>query len=207
MEAAPSSVVEISGTVPNFLGSCSRIQRVAVAVYSCILRLELFKYSYVLPNQTLNQMIIATIDTKSLPSSSLKASTSHNEKNTHNTGTDDDSSDIEEVDPHPAQSVKGWCYIGSHNFTPSAWGTLSGSAFNPVLNVCQFFFFCIQRADNTMNIQITNYEIGVIFPLESTEAANNIACWERPPRKYNLPEERAWVSGWHPEVVIHWQGC
>jgi len=29
----------------------------------------------------------------------------------------------------------GWAYVGSHNFTASAWGTLSGSAFNPVLNV------------------------------------------------------------------------
>jgi tyrosyl-DNA phosphodiesterase-1 len=29
----------------------------------------------------------------------------------------------------------GWAYVGSHNFTPSAWGTLSGSGFNPVLNV------------------------------------------------------------------------
>jgi tyrosyl-DNA phosphodiesterase 1 len=29
----------------------------------------------------------------------------------------------------------GWAYIGSHNFTPSAWGTLSGSGFNPSLNV------------------------------------------------------------------------
>ena len=29
----------------------------------------------------------------------------------------------------------GWVYVGSHNFTPSAWGTLSGSGFNPMLNV------------------------------------------------------------------------
>jgi hypothetical protein len=29
----------------------------------------------------------------------------------------------------------GWAYVGSHNFTPSAWGTLSGSGFSPVLNV------------------------------------------------------------------------
>jgi tyrosyl-DNA phosphodiesterase-1 len=31
-------------------------------------------------------------------------------------------------------SVVGWAYVGSHNFTPSAWGTLSGSAFSPVMN-------------------------------------------------------------------------
>ena len=29
----------------------------------------------------------------------------------------------------------GWAYVGSHNFTPSAWGTLSGNSYNPVLNV------------------------------------------------------------------------
>jgi tyrosyl-DNA phosphodiesterase-1 len=29
----------------------------------------------------------------------------------------------------------GWSYLGSHNFTPSAWGNLSGSSFNPILNV------------------------------------------------------------------------
>lgn len=45
--------------------------------------------------------------------------------------TEDDTDDeIEVVDPGA-----GWAYVGSHNFTPSAWGTLSGSAFTPVLNV------------------------------------------------------------------------
>ncbi len=43
--------------------------------------------------------------------------------------------DVVEVDPHAGSNVIGWAYVGSHNFTPSAWGTLSGSAFNPVLNV------------------------------------------------------------------------
>ena len=48
-------------------------------------------------------------------------------------------SDIEELDdvvevPPP---IIGWAYIGSHNFTPSAWGTLSGSNVNPVLNVSE----------------------------------------------------------------------
>ena len=35
------------------------------------------------------------------------------------------------------QQLAGWVYVGSHNFTPSAWGTLSGSAFTPILNVRQ----------------------------------------------------------------------
>lgn len=44
--------------------------------------------------------------------------------------TSDTESDNEIVEP-----AVGWVYVGSHNFTPSAWGTLSGSAFNPTLNV------------------------------------------------------------------------
>ena len=45
--------------------------------------------------------------------------------------TEDDSDDeIQVVEP-----AAGWAYVGSHNFTPSAWGTLSGSSFNPILNV------------------------------------------------------------------------
>lgn len=43
---------------------------------------------------------------------------------------DDTDDDIEVVAP-----AIGWAYVGSHNFTPSAWGTLSGSSFNPILNV------------------------------------------------------------------------
>ena len=34
----------------------------------------------------------------------------------------------------PVEPAMGWVYVGSHNFTQAAWGTLSGSAFNPVLN-------------------------------------------------------------------------
>ncbi|KAH9052725.1 hypothetical protein EDB87DRAFT_1581479 [Lactarius vividus] len=54
-------------------------------------------------------------------------------------------SDIVEVKTDQGDAV-GYAYVGSHNFTPSAWGTLSGSGFTPVLNV-------------------TNYELGIVFPL------------------------------------------
>lgn len=43
--------------------------------------------------------------------------------------------EVEEVDPECDASVLGWAYVGSHNFTPSAWGTLSGSSFQPIMNV------------------------------------------------------------------------
>ena len=41
---------------------------------------------------------------------------------------------------HPKKPI-GWAYVGSHNFTPSAWGTLSGSGFTPVLNVCISYLY------------------------------------------------------------------
>ena len=50
----------------------------------------------------------------------------------------DDSDEVEVLD-----EAIGWAYVGSHNFTPSAWGTLSGSAFNPILNVSGGSFLII----------------------------------------------------------------
>jgi tyrosyl-DNA phosphodiesterase-1 len=55
------------------------------------------------------------------------------EKELSDSETEPESDDIE-IQNDPI----GWAYVGSHNFTPSAWGTLSGSGFNPVLNVSQF---------------------------------------------------------------------
>ncbi|KAL4077535.1 tyrosyl-DNA phosphodiesterase-domain-containing protein [Scleroderma citrinum] len=79
----------------------------------------------------------------------------------------------------PSSSSKeplGWAYVGSHNFTPSAWGTLSGSGFNPVLN----------------NV---NYELGILFPLYSQKEVEKVSCFKRPPRKYVLGEDRPWIQG------------
>ncbi|THH28564.1 hypothetical protein EUX98_g5632 [Antrodiella citrinella] len=59
-------------------------------------------------------------------------------KNARNSGrmTDPDSDDdIVEVTPDWQKNLVGWAYVGSHNFTPSAWGNLSGTAFNPVMNL------------------------------------------------------------------------
>ena len=51
----------------------------------------------------------------------------------------DADSDIVEVEKNQGDLL-GYAYVGSHNFTPSAWGTLSGSGFTPILNasVCYF---------------------------------------------------------------------
>ncbi|TFK36150.1 tyrosyl-DNA phosphodiesterase-domain-containing protein [Crucibulum laeve] len=96
----------------------------------------------------------------------------------HDSDTEDDSDDdeIQVIDP-----AIGWAYVGSHNFTPSAWGTLSGSSFNPILN-------------------ISNYEVGVVFPLKDEEAANQFACFERPPKKYASGRDEPWIQ---EESVYH----
>ncbi|KAF9529923.1 tyrosyl-DNA phosphodiesterase-domain-containing protein [Crepidotus variabilis] len=83
--------------------------------------------------------------------------------------TEDDDDDIEVIEP-----AAGWAYIGSHNFTPSAWGTLSGSSFQPVLN-------------------ISNYEVGVVILLKDENTANKIACFQRPPRKYKRDDD-PWIQ-------------
>ncbi|KAG6331157.1 hypothetical protein ID866_7933 [Astraeus odoratus] len=85
-----------------------------------------------------------------------------------------------------AKEPIGWAYVGSHNFTPSAWGTLSGSAFNPVLN-------------------IVNYELGIVFPLYSEQEVNTVSCFKRPPRKYVLGKDRPWVSRFVPPFLC--SGC
>jgi len=89
-------------------------------------------------------------------------------------------SDTEDDEIQVVESAIGWAYVGSHNFTGSAWGTLSGSAFNPVLN-------------------ISNYEIGVVFPLKDVQHVDRVACWERPPRKYGSRDE-PWIQ---EESVYH----
>jgi tyrosyl-DNA phosphodiesterase-1 len=72
-------------------------------------------------------MIIAMLQENSLAGKRKEGEQSDTE--------DDTDDDIEVIEP-----AQGWAYVGSHNFTPSAWGTLSGSAFNPTLNVsCRGF--------------------------------------------------------------------
>lgn len=58
-------------------------------------------------------------------------------------GSDADS-DIVEVRKDQDDLV-GYAYVGSHNFTPSAWGTLSGSGFTPILNVS---IYCFRQVAN-----------------------------------------------------------
>jgi tyrosyl-DNA phosphodiesterase-1 len=70
------------------------------------------------------QMIIATF---------LGAGSSPDKDSGSDSGSDSDS-DVVEVKEDQGD-IMGYAYVGSHNFTPSAWGTLSGSGFTPTLNV------------------------------------------------------------------------
>ncbi|KZT68593.1 phospholipase D/nuclease [Daedalea quercina L-15889] len=96
-------------------------------------------------------------------------------------GQSDSETEPDDNEPTETRQNKpvGWLYMGSHNFTPSAWGTLSGSAFNPTLN-------------------ITNYELGILLPLFNEEEANRLTCWERPPRKYVLGKDEPWIQSESP---------
>jgi len=81
--------------------------------------------------------------------------------------------DIVEVKMDQDDAV-GYAYVGSHNFTPSAWGTLSGSGLTPVLNV-------------------TNYELGIVFPLKDEAEIDRVVCYERPPKQYDS-KDRPWTQ-------------
>ncbi|KIM82075.1 hypothetical protein PILCRDRAFT_786360 [Piloderma croceum F 1598] len=114
-------------------------------------------------------------DSKSKAGGMLMHSKGKGKKADYDSDTDTDT-DMEDDDVIELKDEKvGWAYIGSHNFTPSAWGNLLGSSFNPVLNV-------------------TNYELGVMFPLKDDNHVDRTACWERPPKKYVLGDDVPWMQ-------------
>ncbi|EIW56343.1 phospholipase D/nuclease [Trametes versicolor FP-101664 SS1] len=92
------------------------------------------------------------------------------------------SSEVDTDEDAGSAKLAGWVYVGSHNFTPSAWGTLSGSGFNPSLN-------------------INNYELGVVIPLHTQEEVDKVACWERPPQKYVSGRDEPWMQTESPYFV------
>ena len=98
-------------------------------------------------------------------------------------------SDIMEVKMEQ-EDVVGYAYVGSHNFTPSAWGTLSGTGFTPVLNVSVSAMRC--RPNSNLG-QVTNYELGLVFPLKDEAEMDRVVCYERPPKRYGS-RDRPWAS-------------
>ncbi|WVQ96684.1 hypothetical protein IAU59_003790 [Kwoniella sp. CBS 9459] len=69
-----------------------------------------------------------------------------------------------------AAGTGGWIYVGSHNFSPSAWGNVDVKKNPPTLHV-------------------KNYELGIVFPLDRANArsvADRVAPYKRPSRKYSV---------------------
>ncbi|GAA5918771.1 hypothetical protein JCM6882_006806 [Rhodosporidiobolus microsporus] len=82
-------------------------------------------------------------------------------------------------DPHAPTAVhEGWMYLGSHNFTPSAWGSLQNGVGGP------------QIANN-------NYELGVVLPIRANSAeelerkASEMVTYKRPLVPYSR-DDVAW---------------
>jgi len=118
-----------------------------------------------------SKMILGTFNNTSSSSSSAAGSSRRAYRAPVDSEDEADSGDDEQAQ----SSIAGWVYVGSHNFTPAAWGNLSGTLSKPFLN-------------------IFNYELGIVFPLKNEQEANDVACWERPPKKYNLNTDRAWIQ-------------
>lgn len=141
------------------------------------------------------QMILGTLEDvsssiKSTPKVHSAKASRHNE---HSSSEDDTSEpEVQEVKPDYDMSLIGWLYIGSHNFTPSAWGNLSGTSFTPIMNVRQFTFdwVCVLLFD--CFLKIVNYELGVVIPLKDPKEVQEHSSWVRPPRVYSS-EDQPWV--------------
>lgn len=87
-------------------------------------------------------------------------------------------------------SYGGWIYVGSHNFSPSAWGTVNYKNKPPTLNVGAV------RPTSLIDTQISNYELGIVFPLPRVNAsliADTIAAHKRPARPYGK-NDVPWVG-------------
>jgi len=62
----------------------------------------------------------------------------------------------------------GFLYIGSHNFTPAAWGRLTWKSGSRL----------------SSSLEISNWEMGVVLPLKSLAQAEEYVSWQRPLKAY-----------------------
>ncbi len=79
------------------------------------------------------QMILGTFNDTSSSSSSAAGSSRRAYRAPSDSEDEADSGDDEQAQTQ--SSIAGWVYVGSHNFTPAAWGNLSGTLSKPSLNV------------------------------------------------------------------------
>ncbi|GAA5886232.1 hypothetical protein JCM5296_003529 [Sporobolomyces johnsonii] len=84
---------------------------------------------------------------------------------------------------------EGWLYLGSHNFTASAWGNLQNGAGGPQL-------------------VINNYELGVVIPIRADSAqeletkATELVTYRRPLAKYSAGD-KPWMQDEYPEIFAY----
>ncbi|KAA1070927.1 hypothetical protein PGT21_003858 [Puccinia graminis f. sp. tritici] len=62
----------------------------------------------------------------------------------------------------------GFLYIGSHNFTPAAWGKFNSKS----------------GSDDSTSLEISNWELGVVLPVKSHAQAEEYVTWQRPTKPY-----------------------
>ena len=128
-EEVPCFAALTSGGQRNFREINFTIRRARLEVFLCIPRsdIPLDCTGTVLMQHA--KMIIAIMHDEG-----LLGGKGNGKKADYDSDTDTDTDMEDDVIEIKDEKV-GWAYIGSHNFTPSAWGNLSGSSFNPVLNV------------------------------------------------------------------------
>ncbi|PLW15172.1 hypothetical protein PCASD_14606, partial [Puccinia coronata f. sp. avenae] len=74
----------------------------------------------------------------------------------------------EKVDETINKDRVGFLYIGSHNFTPAAWGKYKSKS----------------GSDDASTLEISNWELGVVVPLKRASQIDEYVTWKRPVQPY-----------------------
>ncbi|GAA6009790.1 hypothetical protein JCM11491_000814 [Sporobolomyces phaffii] len=94
-------------------------------------------------------------------------------------------SHVVEASPSAPAVYEGYVYVGSHNLTPSAWGSL-------------------QEGQQGKQLAINNYELGVILPIRATskedfeKQASELVTYKRPLVRYSAID-RPWMQDEYPQ--------
>jgi len=91
--------------------------------------------------------------------------------------TEQEGSETEDDGEGQEKPPEGWIYVGSHNFTMAAWGSVGGSILAPKLN-------------------ISNFEMGIVLPIKDKKDLERLVPWEQPPKRYG-PRDVPWIQEEH----------
>ncbi|KAJ7061504.1 hypothetical protein C8F01DRAFT_1369034 [Mycena amicta] len=73
-----------------------------------------------------------------------------------------------------------WLYLGSHNFSQTAWGSISR-----------------QPEGDAPVITVLSYEVGIVMPLESKQDVDRVVSWKHPAPPYAQDDE-PWIQTRNP---------